>query len=481
MKYYYIATYAVLTMLLSACGSHPSEPSQFVDVQELPALYPDYMDVTIPSNLAPVNFMVTDAEACIARMDYPGGSLCYGNGNKVQIDADEWKTMQKAAKGGNIQVTLYARQEGKWKRYPAFAIHVAEEEIDPWVSYRLIEPSYVAYEKLDIMQRNLTNFNEEVIVSNHIGQRADQCINCHSYQNYHTENMVYHVRGEGGGTMLTYKGKTRLMTQMKREGMISNPVYPSWHPSLPLIAFSTNSTGQLFHTQDVAKVEVQDTESHLVIYDVERDSMILVPSPKEDFENFPTWSPDGKKIYYTSAYFAQKDTSIHIDRETANLYQDIKYNLYVRDFDPDSLKVGERRLVLDLETEGLSASLPHVSPNGKYLLYACGPFGCFHIWHPEADIRMLNLETMEIDSLSALNSPLQDSYPTWSSNGRWIILASRRDDGNFSRVYIAYFDAEGKAHKAFVVPQKDPEHDKLFLRSYNRPETMVEKVPAGLN
>ena len=56
------------------------------------------------------------------------------------------------------------------------------------------------------------------------------------------------------------------------------------------------------------------------------------------------------------------------------------------------------------------------------------------------------------------------------------MTASRRDDGNYTRLYISYFDAQGKCHKAFEVPQENPEYNTLLLRSYNRPEFMKQKV-----
>lgn len=53
---------------------------------------------------------------------------------------------------------------------------------------------------------------------------------------------------------------------------------------------------------------------------------------------------------------------------------------------------------------------------------------------------------------------------------------SRRDDGSFTRPYIAYFDQQGKCHKAFELPQRDPERYTLLYRSFNRPEFMKEPV-----
>ena len=59
------------------------------------------------------------------------------------------------------------------------------------------------------------------------------------------------------------------------------------------------------------------------------------------------------------------------------------------------------------------------------------------------------------------------------------MCASRRDDGNYSRVYISYFDGE-RIHKAFELPQEDPEHNTMRLKSYNRPEFMKEPVKLSI-
>lgn len=430
--------------------------------------------------------MVNDPEidAVVAHVEYPGGSYNYGSGRKVIFSDKEWRQMAQAAAGDSISVILYTRVEGQWRKHPSFSICISPDSIDPWVSYRLIEPSYVAYERIDICKHSLTTHDEVVMVSNHDSRMEGdgQCLNCHSYQNYSSRNMVYHVRGEGGGTMLIRDGKPHFMPKMRKAGMISNPVYPSWHPSLPLIAFSTNHTGQMFHTQSAQKIEVQDTESELVIYNVETDSMTIIPSADEDLENFPSWSADGRSLFYTSAHFVCQDSVAHVElknkqREFANRHQEVRYDLYRRPVDlsdPNSPKAGEPELLIDAAAQAHSVTLPRVSPDGRYLAYAWGPYGCFHIWHHDADIRVLDLETREVLTLAEANSQRAESYPTWSSNGRWLFMASRRDDGNYSRVYISYFSSDGKAHKAFALPHADPEHDLQLLRSYNRPEPMVE-------
>ena len=122
-----------------------------------------------------------------------------------------------------------------------------------------------------------------------------------------------------------------------------------------------------------------------------------------------------------------------------------------------------------------SCSLPRISPDGRYLVFAEGGYGCFNIWHNDADIMMLDLRNGQLVDTKSMNSARAESYPSWSSNGHWVMCASRRDDGNYSRVYMAYFDGK-KMHKAFLLPQADPEHNILRLKSYNRPEFMKEPI-----
>ena len=479
---------AVAILLLSSCVNHPDVPSSSKDAKCLPAIFPDYCDVTIPCNIAPLNFMLPadQYEACVARITTPDGQQqTYGNGVKVQIPESEWHTMLDASKGKSIKVEVWGQKNGEWLSFSPFAIHIAKEPIDEYLSYRLIEPSYVAWTFMEIAQRNLTTFEETQIFNNEItmnDRKIGQCINCHSYQNYKTDNMLFHVRLANAGTVIVNDGKVSKVN-MKRDYTISGGVYPSWHPTAKLVAFSTNKTRQAFHTSNPNKIEVYDLASDMILYDVETDSVSIVSNDSTLLEVYPTWSPDGKYLYYCKSVPLPEEMR---DKDIRTTYPKIQYNLVRRSFDLATHGFGDEELVYDAASADKSVTLPRISPDGRYLLFALGQYGCFHSRHHDADIvcipmdkysgTPLTAETSSPIDLTLLNSAgYSDSYPSWSSNGHWIMIASRRDDDNYSRVYFAYFN-NGKIGKAFLLPQEDPELHISLLKSYNRPEFMVEPV-----
>ncbi len=478
--YSYFQFLIVAMMLLASCVSHPDVPSSSKEAKCLPAIFPDYCNVTVPYNIAPLNFMLPadEYEACVARFTMPDGQQqTYGHGVKVQIPEEEWHTMLNASKGKSIKVEVWGQKDSEWLSFNPFEIHVAEEPIDDYISYRLIEPSYVAWSFMEIAQRNLTSFEESQIFNNEItmnDRKIGQCINCHSYQNYKTDNMLFHVRLSNAGTVIVNDGKVSRVN-LKRDYTISGGVYPAWHPTAKLIAFSTNKTRQAFHTAHPNKIEVYDEASDLILYDVETDSVQVVSNDSTLLEVYPTWSPDGKYLYYCKSVPLPEELR---DKDIRAFYQKVQYNLYRRSFDLATHGFGDEELIYDAASQNKSATLPRISPDGRYMLFAKGQYGCFHIRHYDADIVCMPLDEQspsELD-LTKLNSEgFQDSYPSWSSNGHWIMVASRREDGNFCRVYFSYFH-DGKAEKAFLLPQEDPEQNTFLLKSYNRPEFMVEPV-----
>ena len=385
----YFQFLVAVTLLFSSCAYHPDVPASSKEANCLPTIFPDYCNVTVPCNIAPLNFMLPASEysECVARITTPDGKQqTYGAGVKVQIPDDEWHAMLNDAKGKSIKVEVWGKTTGaehgnvksEWLSFCPFEIFVAEEPIDEYLSYRLIEPSYVAWNFMEIAQRNITSFKETQIFNNKttcIDREKGQCINCHSYQNYKSDNMLFHVRISNAGTVIVNDGKVSKVN-LKRDYTISSGVYPAWHPTAKLIAFSTDKTRQGFHTLNPNKIEVYDMESDLILYDVATDSVMVVSNDSTLLEVYPTWSPDGKYLYYCKSVPLPEELR---DKDIRSYYQKIQYNIYRRTFDLATRGFGEEELVYDAASQDMSATLPRISPDGHYLLFAQGHYGCFHI------------------------------------------------------------------------------------------------------
>ena len=397
-------------------------------------------------------------------------------GKQTDWKIKQWHALLASAKGELVELNAYVKTDKGWIKYRPIKWNVAEEPIDPYISYRIIAPSYVTYEELSIRQRELATFDEQMVYNNMLlsTDKDGQCINCHSYKNYKTDNMQFHARQYKGGTLLvTTDGVKKI--NLKTDSTISAGVYPAWHPTHNLIAYSINDTGQSFHTKKNNKIEVQDLRSDLILYDIDRNEVSFIERDTLEWEVFPAWSPDGKTLYYCSAHMEIQDYAQR-EREIIDRYKDFKYNIYRKSFNPEMQIFGPSELVLDAKAMGQSATLPRISPDGKYLLFGMGEYGCFHIWHKDADLYLIDLETMQVRNIIEVNSSDVESYHSWSSNGRWMLFTSRRDDGGYTHLYIAYFDKEGRAHKPFLLPQRAPYFYDDYYKSYNVPEFMVEPV-----
>lgn len=469
--------YILLLQLLAIVACSPSLPKNSSTVDEKPAIYPQYADITVPCNIAPLVFRIEEAgNAFVTRFVAPEKEFVIG-GKEVKPSMNDWRELLAAANGSKVEVQVFVKNKKEWKSYAPFSITVSPDSIDSYISYRLIQPSYVAYEDLKICQRNLSTFEESVVYSNRLvpAEPEGQCINCHAYKNHKTDNMQFHVRQHLGGTVFVHNGEAKKLN-LKTDSTISAGVYPSFNPKYDVVAYSVNNTGQVFHTRMSNKVEVQDKASDIIVYNPEKEIVSHVANRTDDLEVFPCWSADGKRLYYCSAHMERLDTSMAWESELVIRYREIKYDILSRSWNPETGEFGAVDTLFAASALGKSATFPRVSPCGRYMLFAMAEYGCFHIWHNDADLYVLDLETKDLKPLDKANSPFPESYHAWSSSGKWILFASRRDDTNYSRLYIAHMNDDGTAEKAFLLPQENAEYYDFFDCSYNVPEFMVEQV-----
>ena len=458
MKKLFFINFCVILLLLQACKETPANVETVI---ETPAIFPDYTGVTIPSTIAPMNFKVIGEYEKLFLNIKGGksGSLELRASDFFNIPDKQWKKLLSENIGDEIQLTVSVKSSGKWKQYAPFSIFVSPDPIDYGLVYRLIAPGYEVYSKMGIYQRNLSNFNQKAILENTIVPGS--CLNCHSFNQTNPDKMSLHIRGNNGGTLLK-DGELLKIIETKTEQTIGSCVYPYWHPSEKFIAYSINKTRQVFHSSKEKLIEVLDLESDIVVYDLNTNELLscdlLMTS---NFETFPSFSPDGKTLYFCCATL----------QKNINDYKKISYNLCSIAFDPDNKTFGSKIDTLILaDIQEKSISFPKPSFDGKFIMYNLLDYGNFGIWHPEADLYLLDLTDGTTKELTEANSLYAESYHNWSSNSRWFVFESRRIDRLYTRLYIASIDENGNIGKPFLLPQKNPDYYGKSLYSYNVPE-----------
>ena len=458
------ATIFLAALLLSVSCSNVPEGA--VQSNEEAPVFPDYKEVTIPVNIAPLNFSyLGEGQAVLA----VGDKVIRSRGGVFRFGKRQWrKLIASRQEGGEINLTIFAKRDGKWLAYKPFDIHVSPDPIDPWFSYRLIPPGYQGWQKMGIYQRDLESYSEKPVLTNDL--TGGNCLNCHTYNMGDPSKMVFHARSTFGGTVVVNDaGIEKLNT--KTDSTISALVYPYWHPSGEYVAFSVNKTLQSFHNHDANRIEVYDEASDVVVYNVRTHEIAWSPLTKAEdrFETFPSFSPDGKWLYFCSA----ESVGPMPDK-----YQEAKYGLYRIAFNPEDCSFGDSlECVYDAPAEGFSVSFPRVSPDGRFLCFTRHGYGNFSIWHKDADLWMADLSDGSVKPMEGVNSSDVESFHTWSSTGKWLVFSSRRDDGLYTKPYFAHVDENGNAAKPFLLPQKDPKaYYKRLMKSYNLPAFTTGKV-----
>lgn len=465
MKKIYV--FMMAAMMLASC----TEKSENVTrVDKVPAIFPDYSGVTIPDGIAPMDFNVTGDDYDCVDVTVKGskGGEVHSNGDYAKFDLDDWHSLTRQNKGGTLTFTVCVEKDGKWTQYKDFTMIVSPYAIGDWgLTYRRIAPGYEVYGHMGIYQRDLSTFDETPIFDNLAAPGA--CVNCHTPNRTNPDQYTFHVRGEHGATVVHRDGKEELL-KAKNDSIHGSMVYPYWHPSGKYCAYSTNNTHQSFHSVRSERIEVFDQSSDVFVYEPSTHQLILdsLLMTKDHYETYPAFSPDGRTLYFCSST---------VEPIPSN-YKDIKYNICKIAFNPDNGSFGTRvDTIFNARKMGKSATHPRPSYDGRYLMFTMSDYGCFPIWHKEADNWLLDLRTGKAQPMTAANSDNTDSWHNWSANSHWFVFTSRRGDGLYTRLYIASVDDKGNVSKPFLLPQENPldYYDKL-LDSYNTPDFTTKPV-----
>ncbi len=455
-----------------------SVPSAAEKTGRVARIKPDYSDCWLPPNIAPTNFLIEERgesyRVHVHSATQPGFVVaCDGPG--VVMPLEPWRELLGQTRGGQLYFDVYVQKaDSDWLQFDSIVNWVAPEDVDSHVGYRLLGPVQVLFSNMGTYQRELSSYRQTPILESKEGS-SHRCVNCHTYANNNPDSMFLHLRGGEGLAMLVAQNGRVKKIDTRSEFFSSPGSYGAWHPNEKTIALSFNSMTQFFHTVG-NRCDVFAFDSDIGLYHVESNRIVSCPSisARDRVETFPTWSPDGKYLYFSSA---EKRWQANNDQEgpVPSDYDEVRFDLMRISYDASTGSWGTLETVLAAEEVGQSIVEPRVSPDGRYVLVSMAEYGCFPVFVSSSDLHVIDLETGLHRPLT-INSDQSDSWHSWSSNSRWIVFASKRDTGVFGRLYISYIDPSGREHKPFLLPQEDPAFYDSCKTNFNAPEFAIKAV-----
>ena len=458
--------YIIGLCLLAACASAPEDA---VKVDALPEIYPDYVGVTIPADMAPLNFNMTDeAIECVdvVARGSKGGEI-HASGGWADFDVDEWHGLTKQNQGGRLTMTVCVRKDGQWTQYKDFDIYVSEAPIDEWgLTYRRIKPGYEVGGDIGIYQRDIHTFDEYAILTETVV--PGRCFNCHTANRTNPNRITLQMRGEGGGTMIQKDGRQTWL-ETKTDTTRAAGSYSYWHPQGDYVALAVNAVHQSFFTGTGQRIEVYHSFSDVEVLDTRTNELILSPLLQtDDLEIFPAFSSDGKWLYYSSS----KPCRVPAE------YEKVKCSLCRIGFDAAKGQLGEAvDTLFNGPATDKSYTLARPSYDGRWLMYCVSSRSNFPVCQNDADLWLMDLETGATRAIDEVNSSESESFHNWSENSRWFVFSSKREDGMYTKLYLAAIDDHGRVSKPFLLPQRNPrKYYQELMDAYNCPDFTKTRV-----
>ena len=455
---------------LASCA--PETVETYTEAARDPNVRPALFGTTIPPNIAPLNFQILEpGRSYLAEIHASEGNTITvaSTTGAIEIPEGRWRTLLNANQGKSISVDVYVQAEdGTWTKFQSLTNTIAAEPIDPVLVFRLMKPIYNWWKDIGIYQRHLGDYRRSVVL--HGRAFGQGCLNCHSFVGNDPDRFTIGLRSAayGSATLLARGGHV--------DKIGAKWGYTAWHPSGKLAVYSLNKVRQFFHRGGPEVRDVVDLDSALVCYMAQKQQAVSPPglADKDRLETYPTWSPDGKTLYFCSAPILWEDR----DALPPENYEKLKYDLCRVSYDVATDTWGQVETVLSAEQTGLSILLPRISPDGKFLLFCMCQYGCFPVYQRSSDLYLMDLATGAYRKLE-INSEFSESWHSWSSNSRWIAFSSKRQGGYFTRTFLSYVDTSGQVHEPIVVPQKDPGYYDDLLETYSVPELVQGTVTAG--
>ena len=194
----------------------------------------------------------------------------------------------------------------------------------------------------------------------------------------------------------------------------------------------------------------------LVVYDTQTGEFTPLPGADdpEYVQSNPTWSPDGESIVFARSKVYRKPS---IEGATAILLDEKDVPEFVEDKEPfkfDLYRVpfnggrgGEAEPIEGASHDGMSNFFAKFSPDGKWIVFCKAEN--YMLLMPDSELYIVPAEGGEARRLRA-NTPLMNSWHSWSSNGRWLVFSSKANTP-YTQLFLTHIDEDGRSTPPVVL------------------------------
>ena len=465
----------MMFVFTAQCGAANIE--KYDTISRTAKIFPDYKSVVIPPNIAPLNFSIREKGSNYVVKIYceKGKQIeISSKSGEIEIPLKAWHELTGANRGGELHIDISVQTGNGWERFETINNKIAGEDMDNFLVYRRMHPTYYQTRgRVGIYQRDLRNFDEKKIVDNGNYRANMGCFNCHTFIKNNPDKVLI------GSRTNVEKDCTIFIEGDSVKKLGAKFGYTTWHPSGKAAAYAIINQVLFFHTANNETRDAIERDSVLVYYLFDKKAVTTAPgiSRKEYLESWPTWSADGKYLYFSTALMPWPQHTEVLPPD----YNQLKYDLTRISYDVDNDKWGEPETVVSAKESHLSATMPRTSPDGRWLTFCMSQYGSFAPFQPSSDLYMIDLkEANETGKFKyrrlEINSDKAEGWQCWSSNSQWLVFSSKRDNDIFTRSYISHVDENGNASKPIVVPQEDPQYYNYCLEMFTTPEFITGPI-----
>ena len=241
---------------------------------------------------------------------------------------------------------------------------------------------------------------------------------------------------------------------------------PEFAPGIADRLYSMNFAGPPFNQV------FYPTRGILAWYD--RQGGKLTPLPGADDPKYvhtsAFWSPDGKYLIFSRAEARDSYPAGRPKAEYANDPNEtqVQYDLYRIPFNEG--RGGKAEPVVGASANGMSNNFPKVSPDGKWIVFVQNRNGL--LMRPDSRLYMVPFNGGKARLMNC-NTPLMNSWHTFSPNGHWMAFSSK-GRSPFTQLMLTHIDADGNDSPAILV-----DNTTAANRAVNIPE-FVNIPPGGI-